>query len=227
MANHYLGLVEKSPFFFTAPHTKNLQRGGGKDYIEKASVHLRETFTSFLAWNFARNTLTGKNSFLFWGKSNTINEKDIDPNYMLEKHFPVHPFHQSLHNWANKNQGLPILHVDIHGKTNRHNCCEVDIGILSMKEHWKGDPLFHKIQDFFKEHGNIFEGLKFGEFECKFNTDPALHGLWGSEKHTMTEQAILLGIPSLQMEIPFDVRKRLFEDADLRKKFHGVLNKLY
>jgi hypothetical protein len=43
----------------------------------------------------------------------------------------------------------------------------------------------------------------------------------------MTEQAILLGIPSLQLEIPFTVRKKLFKEDALRAKFHLLIKKLY
>lgn len=156
-----------------------------------------------------------------------ISEQDTDPNYLLKKHFPHHPFHQSLHNWASKNEGRPILHVDIHGKMNRKNNCEIDVGIRSMEAHWDGDSLVKKIRMFFIEHGKIFEGMKFGDFECEFNTDPYLHGYWGGGIHTMTEQAIILGIPSIQLEIPLLVRKKLFKDENLRKKFHELLNKLY
>jgi tRNA(Leu) C34 or U34 (ribose-2'-O)-methylase TrmL len=62
----YVGQVEKSHLFFTAPHSKTLQRGG-KDYNEDVQVHKRESYAAFLACDFARGT--GKNSFLFWGKS--------------------------------------------------------------------------------------------------------------------------------------------------------------
>lgn len=95
-----MACINKTPIFFTAPHTKRLQRGG-KDYEEKVRIHNREIYTSFLACDFARGT--GKNSFMFWGVSSVINEKDIDPNYLLAKHFAESPFHQSLHYWAMAN----------------------------------------------------------------------------------------------------------------------------
>ena len=46
--------------------------------------------------------------------------------------FKKNPFHQSLHYWALKNQGKEILHVDIHGKMNRKNNCEIDVGMVSL-----------------------------------------------------------------------------------------------
>lgn len=56
----------------------------------------------------------------------------MDPNYLLPKMFEKNPFHRSLHYWALKNQGKPILHVDIHGKMNRKNNCEIDVGMVSL-----------------------------------------------------------------------------------------------
>lgn len=56
----------------------------------------------------------------------------MDPNYLLKQHFSKSPFHQSLHHWALKSQGRPLLHVDIHGKLDRQNDCNIDVGIRSM-----------------------------------------------------------------------------------------------
>lgn len=60
----------------------------------------------------------------------------MDPNYLLPNMLSDSQFHQSLHKWALKNENIPILHVDIHGKLNRENNCEVDVGIRSMEVHW-------------------------------------------------------------------------------------------
>jgi hypothetical protein len=92
-----------------------------------------------------------------------------------------------------------------------------------MEAYWEGDPLIGKIRKFFDLKGNIFEGLKFKGHPCRFNTDPDLHGYWGGDIHTMTEQSIILGIPSIQFEIPLAVRKKLFRDSELRKKFHKMI----
>lgn len=56
---------------------------------------------------------------MVWGKSAAIDEKDMDPNYLLEDMLSDSQFHQSLHFWALKHEKMPILHVDIHGKLNR------------------------------------------------------------------------------------------------------------
>jgi hypothetical protein len=81
------------------------------------------------------------NSFVVWGKSSLVDEKDKDPNYLLPQMLSGSHFHQSLHAWGLKHEKTPILHVDVHGKLNCKNSCEIDIGIKSMEVHWKDDPL--------------------------------------------------------------------------------------
>lgn len=52
------------------------------------------------------------------------------------------------------------------------------------------------------------EGIpKYKDFKADCNNDPYLHGLWGGNLRTMTEQAIELGIPSFQLEIPLTMRR--------------------
>ncbi len=182
-------------------------------------------FASFLAIDFAK--ATGKNSFMFWGVSSVVNEQDMDPNYLLKQHFPKSPFHQSLHHWVLKSQGRPLLHVDIHGKLDRQNDCNIDVGIRSMEAHWDNDPLIQKIHIFFKQNNPLFSEYKFGKFDLCFETNPCLHGYWGGGIHTMTQQAIILGIPSIQLQIPLSVRKRMFKDVQLKGKVHMLIKKLY
>ena len=47
----------------------------------------------------------------------------MDPNYLLADMLKDSQFHQSLHAWGLKNQNMPLMHVDIHGKLNRDNNC--------------------------------------------------------------------------------------------------------
>ena len=82
---------------------------------------------------------------------------------------------------------MPLLHVDVHGKLNRKNDCQVDVGREAINFHWKGDPIIKYFQPYFEEHlSHIFDGLQFRGMKCSFNTDPALHGLWGGWMETMT-----------------------------------------
>lgn len=70
--------------------------------------------------------------------------------------------------------------------------------------------------------------MKVGNYEPKCNCEPYLHGLWGDERiATMTEQAIKLQIPSLQLEIPRKMRDLLFSDIKFREKFLQILLSAY
>ena len=90
------------------------------------------------------------NSFMVWGKYSKAEEKDFDPNYLLEEMFPHSQFHLSLHAWALKNEGFPLMHVDVHGKLNRKTNCEVDVGIASLHYHWPEDPLRKYFEPYFE-----------------------------------------------------------------------------
>ena len=132
----FLGYIG-GPILFTAPHSKKLWRGGEK-YDEKRRIHNRELYTAWLAIKLAH--ITGKkgkrNSFMVWGKDKKNFDDDVDPNYLLEPDFPTSQFHLSLHAWAAKNEELPLLHIDIHGKKNRKDNVEIDVGKASMQAHW-------------------------------------------------------------------------------------------
>ncbi len=43
----------------------------------------------------------------------------------------------------------------------------------------------------------------------------------------MTEQAIELGVPSFQLEIPLKMRQTLYKDEALSKAFFGVILEVY
>ena len=198
MLHHkYICQLHDSPLLFTAPHSKSLVRGGTNHSIEE-EVHKKELYTATIVCDLARNVLNS--SFIFWGTEEDEKNPDRDPNFMLEEYFPESPFHQALHYWARASREQPLLHVDIHGKADRENDCDIDIGIKCMEVHWKGDNLVKEIRKFFDNFGNIFPDLIIKGHQCKFNAHPArLSGYWGGKEHTMTEQAIKLGIPSFQL----------------------------
>jgi hypothetical protein len=49
------------------------------------------------------------------------------------------------------------------------------------------------------EYNRLFKDMKIGNFSPKCNCDPYLNGLWGSNMATMNQQAINLGVPSIQL----------------------------
>ncbi|CDW81872.1 UNKNOWN [Stylonychia lemnae] len=231
------------PIIFTAPHSGKLKRGGA-EYDEKRRVHQREKYTSALALKFAievgnqsKDAKTGRSpgplgSFCFWSKDHKLNEVDLDPNYLYSGNIMESPFHQYLHLAQDLQQGVPLFHIDIHGKLDRKDCYDLDLGIECAVKHWEGygeqdflNAFINKLKSGFNE---ILKNIpKYKGFEAKCNENPYLNGNWGGDLKTMNEQAIVLGIPSIQLEIPFTMRAYLFKDDQFAKSFVKVLLSTY
>jgi len=64
--------------------------------------------------------------------------------------------------------------------------------------------------------------------KIKADLECYLHGYWGDNMMTtMMHQSVLLGIPSLQLEIPSSVRKLLNDNDEFRDKFLNALINVY
>lgn len=232
------------PVLFTAPHSGKLKRGG-VEYDEKRRVHQRERYTHVLAMKFAsefvvqfKDAATGKTpgqlgSFCFWSKDHKLNEVDLDPNYLYSGNMIESPFHQVLHEFQRRNEGKPLFHVDIHGKLDRKDCYDLDLGVACLLHHW--DPQYGE-SDFLNSFvSNLKTGFdkilknipQYKGFTAVCNQDPYLNGLWGGDLRTMNEQAVILGIPSIQLEIPYTMRALLAKDEKFAKAFVGVLINAY
>jgi len=123
---------------FTAPHSGKVKRGGD-EYGDKRRTHLREKYTAVLAMRFALETQKATKtlgSFCVWSKDHKLNDTDEDPNYLLFGRESRSPFHRMLHAWILNNPGVPLLHVDIHGKMDRKDSYELDLGVSCMYKHW-------------------------------------------------------------------------------------------
>ena len=134
------------------------------------------------------------------------------------------PFHQALHAFQMKNKDKPIMHIDIHGKFNRLDDYDLDLGIESLNVKWgQIDPDFcisfsKVLTDNFNKALSLTK--KYKGFDPICNNQPNLHGYWGCENlYTMTEQAIDLGIPSFQLEIPNAMRQQLYIDKNFSNAF--------
>lgn len=130
------------PLLFTAPHSGKLNRGG-EEYGDKKRVHLREKYTAALAMKFAyevsnlKSPLSGSlGSFCVWDTTHKLNDNDMDPNYLLKGAEHRSQFHRVLHAWQLQNPDTPLLHVDIHGKMDRKDSYELDLGVQCIYKHW-------------------------------------------------------------------------------------------
>lgn len=222
----YLAYIN-GPILFTAPHSTRLYRGG-EEYNEKQRVHHSEAFTAALAIRWA-SKIDG--SFCVWSKSAKLSTKNLDPNYLKKCKFEKSPFHQSLQAIRIKNIDKPLLHIDIHGKKDSNEKTTLDLGIECLRVKWNDEKLFcQNLTSALTENINkAFESSnKMQSLKAYCDNDPYLNGYWGDvDIFTMTEQAVDLGIPSFQLEIPLTMREELFENKSFSDLFFDALINAY
>ena len=82
--------------------------------------------------------------------------------------------------------------MDIHGKMDRKDNYELDLGVVCMAKHWDevsdlkmaGANTDRLTQGF----NRVLTGIpKYKEYKAICNNDPILHGNWGGPLRTMTE----------------------------------------
>lgn len=231
------------PILFTAPHGISVKRPGCRD-------HAPERWTTELAVQIARDIGYEHCSYIIWNKRTTSRHKpaepdDMDPNYLEFKDFEKSPWNQFLRDHAkNRTCNLkeggevkddlrrvlpPGFNLDLHGKSNpkkKDRPLVVDVGIQPMRSLWKSkrDQKFIEClrKAARKELRKAFQGTEF-----KVNTNPRLHGYWGCDIHTISEQACRLNMAAIQFEFPYDFRKALSLNPDLRKKFSQAIYAVY
>ena len=97
-----------------------------------------------------------------------------------------------LHAWALANHEKPLLHIDIHGKMDRKDTYELDLGIQCIYKHFGKRNETEFIDAFI---GSLTEGFNkalmpletYKGFKASCQNDPVLHGNWGGDLRTMTE----------------------------------------
>ncbi|KAG2374735.1 hypothetical protein C9374_010479 [Naegleria lovaniensis] len=224
-----------APILFTACHGHQVYRGGKLSDDEK--VHLKESLTSEIALLLAakvRNMLHSlEGSFVVWNMK-TIQEEDIshmDPNYLLPHQYCESPFHLFLHKFKNLYKGIPMLHVDIHGKVNRRDNRNIDVGFAPMMEYWSNSIHAKLLKDDFCKRLTNAVALctrSINGFKIGIEKEPQQNG-WRGENapQTLSHQSVLLGIPAVQLEIPYDVRKELVENEAFLEEIAKAITECY
>eukprot|EP00949_MAST-11_sp_MAST-11-sp1_P003072 g3072.t1 len=233
--------VIAGPILITAPHGLNL--------AAPRRCHLREKYTTEIVLKLAkalRSYLGIEASFCVWN-AKTAKRKDrhnLDANFLFKSEWTRSPFHRSLQKFRAKflDRGLPCLHIDLHGKRDRkkHSVHQIDVGMEPFVQHhsccqWTEEQVDLLRSILTREIDKEFEGLRCGGKAVKANPDPRLHGWWGDDdsddgsecETTMTHQAILSGIPSVQLENPRAVRERLVAEDVLIERMAKALFKAY
>jgi starvation-inducible outer membrane lipoprotein len=84
-----------------------------------------------------------------------------------------------------QNKGLPLLHIDIHGRTDKYiDNSDIEFGVMPMKVYFNApaekeyliDPI---IQKFEEKMNLVFKNQKLNGHKVICNSDCVLHGYWG------------------------------------------------
>jgi hypothetical protein len=116
--------------------------------------------------------------------------------------------------------GVVPLHVDLHGKINRVGNFDLDVGTASMDAFFSASGRILLLRDLLeRELTTAMERcpVDLKGMPATVNMSPQLSGLWGvyeGAPHTMTTQAVLLGLHSVQLEIPFLMRSQLMSTTN-------------
>lgn len=95
----------------------------------------------------------------------------------------------------------PLLHVDLHGKVDRKDNLEIDLGIAPMSEVWDEGALVKEIKRTMKTELDLSFKSVPSKFTPKCQVDPFLHGYWGwDDLFTISHQSIaFLNLPAFQL----------------------------
>ncbi len=157
---------------------------GGEDTGRKVMIHGRERWTSVLALKFAAQIekYAGvKGSFMLWNKNKKYDKKNKDPNYLTQNMMKTSKFHCGLHKWAKYNNGMPLFHIDVHGKKDAKKHVTLDLGTMPMNVKYPDQYLWNSLTtQLAAEFRKVFKGMKINGMPANIDDDPRLHGFWGT-----------------------------------------------
>nr|XP_022318099.1 uncharacterized protein LOC111121223 [Crassostrea virginica]XP_022318100.1 uncharacterized protein LOC111121223 [Crassostrea virginica]XP_022318101.1 uncharacterized protein LOC111121223 [Crassostrea virginica] len=225
------------PILLSAPHGIKLWRGGTEG--RRRRIHYREIHVTEILLKVANeiNRIAGiPPSFIIWDRRVAMpaDFKNLDPNYLTEKQFPQSPFHEALEYFKHfgRENKLPLLHIDMHGKKNRKTNMDLDVGFKAMETHWKDQSFVKWLKNETEcVFTNMFSDPKYiyekNNMRFTVNVNPSLCGDWGGDLYTMTCQSVVMGTPAFQLEIPRAIRNQLIVDDELVTKLAQSIVDIY
>jgi len=228
----------------------NIVRGGRDG--ERRRIHKRERFSAEIALKlaaYAQEAMGQPASYIVWNRMTAKkgDPKNLDPNYLTRNQSPYSVWHQALHefqeHFANGQHPVPIFHVDIHGKMDRKDNLDLDIGMGPMENCWgssRSDAEATAEVESLKEHlasgmREAFRTLKGKVFlvhgkqmQMTVEDDPYLNAYWGGGTfETISHQSVNLRIPAIQLEVPLTMRRELMRNDQLFRRFAGAIYQSY
>jgi len=220
----------------TAPHSLKLERGGAASG-EKVRTHLRERWTAEIALALARelSNLGLPASVMVWNRTARPRGGRLDPNFLTREQFHLCPWHCALHRWLLGSKGLPLLHIDFHGKNEPDGNADcLDLGMAPLERSWPVTEqgfvltLKHRLKKYL-DKALTSHGVTNGKGQpLKVDSKPTLNGFWGKQKlKTLSHQSALLGIPSIQLEVPPRLRQRFIDKPELYTAFAAAISQAF
>ncbi|KAL9655196.1 hypothetical protein ABK040_008971 [Willaertia magna] len=226
------------PILLTSPHGLQVYRGG-VETGEEIRLHQKERFTNEICVILSKKIkqlMNIEGSFVIWN-TKTAKKKDpnnLDPNYLLESQFMESPWHLALLKFKKQlweEQSIPIFHIDIHGKKNRKDERDIDVGMAPMSSLWDNSNqaiLLHKVFCDNLEKEMSFIKKKFSGFKIGIKREPYLNGYWGDNTvTTLSHQSILLDVPACQLEIPYQLREEFIRNEEFSSRFTKAIVDTY
>lgn len=136
-----------------------------------------------------------------------------DPNFVqnIEKSI----WFKQLKTFKRKNPKF-YLHLDLHGMKNNSTKNHIEIGMKAVQLHRPG----------LSQHMKPVIDEQFKNLGVPYSFNSHFQG-WGMNKYTVTNQGVLLGFFSVQLEISTDIRKRMKNSDTFIKKFVKGVREIY
>jgi hypothetical protein len=149
----------------------------------------------------------------------------LDPNYLSRAQFPNSPWHVFLGSWQDALGNTPLFHIDVHGCHNRKDvkAQRLELGISPMEAHLDDAVLTGALKKTLAD--KLEAALR--PFGFGVDRDPALSGLWGGDRHTLSHQSVLRRVPAVQFEIPRTLRAALVTNDALFAAFADAIADTY
>ncbi|KAL1520330.1 hypothetical protein AB1Y20_021920 [Prymnesium parvum] len=201
------------PLCFTAPHAIYLCR-------DDAAIHKPEDLTGWLAESLAA---ASGGVALLWARAEVHlsarraapNPANRDPNYLHVDELEANPWNTALRGALSRWPEWSCLVCDLHGRRDHiagvNDASDLDVGLLPL-----AGAAPHAVARLV--HARLEAGLRDALAPTPFalNMSPRLSGLCAAaERRTLSQQAVALRQPAVQLELSSRLRRALHEQPPL------------
>lgn len=197
-------IIGNGPIIITTPHTIVVSRG--------IKTHINEVYLIKIVNKLLKLTNIDLFTIIRWSK----NHKNIphDPSYCIKSQLKKSEWYNAIITKSAKHKN-PLL-FDIHGMTDQSSNADINIGIKSLKvykplKYLNMNKIINKLVKI--NSINIIKSKKFSGYRKKYLT--------------LTSQAAMNNIPSIQFELAKSYRKKLIDSDNRMINFIKLLINVY